>query len=43
MDINRHSKKEGIILDLGRRIKPAITPNNVIPVYEILLDRLEKR
>jgi hypothetical protein len=43
MDINRHSKKEGIILDLGRRIKPAITPNNVIQVYEILLDRLEKR
>ena len=43
MDSNRYMKKECIVLDLGTCIKPAITPNNILQVYEILIDKLDKR
>ncbi len=43
MDSTRYFKTECIVLDLGTCIKPALTPKNVIQVFEILVEKIEKR
>jgi hypothetical protein len=39
LDTSRPSKKEGLILDLGKKVKPFITPEDVDRVESILRDR----
>lgn len=42
LDANRVFKSQCILLDLGTCIKPAITPDNILQVYEILCEKLVK-
>jgi hypothetical protein len=39
LDTSRPSKKEGLILDLGKGVKPFITPDDVDEVESILRER----
>jgi hypothetical protein len=39
LDTARPSKKEGLVLDLGKSVKPFITPDDVDHVESILRDR----
>lgn len=39
LDTKRPSKKEGLVLDLGTRIKPFITPDDLDRVEAIIRDR----
>jgi hypothetical protein len=39
LDTKRTSKKEGLILDLGKRIKPFITPDDIDHVESLLRER----
>jgi hypothetical protein len=43
LDPRRLTKHEGLVLDLGRRIKPVITPDDVTAVREILDTRRGRR
>jgi hypothetical protein len=39
LDTKRASKTEGLVLDLGKRVKPFITPDDVNQVETLLRDR----
>lgn len=39
LDSKRPTKKEGLVLDLGKRVKPFITPNDVDGVERTLRER----
>jgi hypothetical protein len=39
LDTKRPSKKEGLVLDVGKRIKPFITPNDLDRVETLLRNR----
>jgi hypothetical protein len=39
LDVQRPSKTEGLILDLGKRVKPFITPDDPDRVESIIRDR----
>lgn len=39
LDTKRPSKKEGLVLDLGKRIKPFITPNDLDRVEALIRER----
>jgi hypothetical protein len=41
LDTMRPSKKEGLILDLGKRVKPFITPDDPDRVETIIRDRAQ--